>query len=232
MGQNRESRKWPPVSGDFEVGNPDLPVAVCTLGKKFDVPAEYGIIGTCKTENIGIERIIVNIVSNPNIRFLILSGPEVPGHHTGASLTSLYSNGVDTETRRIIDASGAIPYIENVPADAVERFRKQVEFINMMNNSDPQAIAARVDALNERNPGRYPEDAIWIDFKGDDRKRTPAALTADVSILPEFGVFYNPETSMIFSQLIDAIISTHPVPIGIEIRAEGKGTILFGREGT
>ncbi|MFW9927592.1 MAG: tetrahydromethanopterin S-methyltransferase subunit A, partial [Candidatus Thorarchaeota archaeon] len=101
---------WPPVPGDFEVKDPTKCVAVCTLGKKIEVDADYAIIGTCKTENIGIERVIINIISNPNIRYLILAGPEVPGHLTGRSLRALYHNGVDRETRKIIDAEGAIPY--------------------------------------------------------------------------------------------------------------------------
>ena len=99
MNQNDNGKQWPPVSGDFEVRNPERPVAVCTLGKKIHVDADYSIIGTCKTENIGIERIIINVISNPSIRFLILAGPEVPGHHTGSSLSSLYHNGIESDTR-------------------------------------------------------------------------------------------------------------------------------------
>lgn len=230
MEQNENGKKWPPVSGDFEVGNPDLPVAVCTLGKKFDVPGDYSIIGTCKTENIGIERIIVNVISNPAIRFLILAGPEVPGHHTGASLTSLYHNGIESDTRRIIEATGAIPYIENVPLEAVERFRTQIEFVNMMNVSDPDRISAVVSELNDRNPGRHSEDPIWIDFKGSPKKASSASMIADVSLLPELGVFYHPDTSTVFTQSMDAVVSENPVKIGVEVRKLGNGTVLVGKE--
>ena len=77
---------WPPAPGDFEVKDPQSCIGICTLGKKIDVPSNYAIIGTCKTENIGIERVIINIISNSNIRFLILAGPEVPGTYVLAVL--------------------------------------------------------------------------------------------------------------------------------------------------
>ena len=116
--------EWPPISGDFEIGDPSHCVAICTLGKKIRVDTEYAIIGSCKTENIGIERVVINVISNPKVRYLILAGPEVPGHLTGRSMRALYQNGVDPETRKIIDAEGAIPYIENIPLEGIEQFRE------------------------------------------------------------------------------------------------------------
>ncbi|MHA2424757.1 MAG: tetrahydromethanopterin S-methyltransferase subunit A [Candidatus Thorarchaeota archaeon] len=230
MTQINNNKRWPPVSGDFEVGNPDRSVAVCTLGKKIEVNADYSIIGTCKTENIGIERIIVNVISNPNIRFLILAGPEVPGHHTGSSMSSLYNNGIESDTRKIIDAAGAIPYIENVPIEAVERFREQIEFVNMMNVSDPDRIAAKVHELNKRDTSPYPEEPIWIDFKGAPEKKASAVMVAEVSLLPELGIFYHAETSTVFSQSMDATLSQSTPSVGVEVREHGTGTLLVAKE--
>ena len=68
---------WPVVSGDYIVGDPESPVAVTTLAShNEDIPAAAGaaIAGPCKTENLGIEKVVANIISNPNIRFLILCG--------------------------------------------------------------------------------------------------------------------------------------------------------------
>ena len=70
---------WPVVSGDYIVGDPESPVAVTTLAShNEDIPAAAGaaIAGPCKTENLGIEKVVANIISNPNIRFLILCGAE------------------------------------------------------------------------------------------------------------------------------------------------------------
>ncbi len=222
--------EWPPVPGDFEVGDLTSSVAICTLGKKIDVSTRYAIIGTCKTENIGIERVIVNVVSNPQIRFFILAGPEVPGHHTGASMKALFANGIDPDTRRINEATGAIPFIENIPLEAVTRFRDQVEFVDMMNVSDSQRIARMAEELNQRSVESYPEEPIWVDFKSKSKKKGTKKMVAPVSLVPEVNLFYHPDTSMVFAQTSDAKVSEHPTAIGIKIQETEDGTILLGKE--
>ncbi|MGZ4929279.1 MAG: tetrahydromethanopterin S-methyltransferase subunit A, partial [Halobacteriota archaeon] len=129
------------------------------------------IEGTAKTENIGLEKVLVNIISNPNIRFLILCGSEIMGHVTGQSLEALYKNGV--KEGRIIDAQGAIPFIENLSEEHIERFQKQVEFISMINNEDVNAISAKMKELIARDPGAYPEPPVVVEIK---EKETEEAL--------------------------------------------------------
>jgi tetrahydromethanopterin S-methyltransferase subunit A len=188
--------KWPPISGDFEVGDPSHCVAICTLGKKISVDTGYSIIGTCKTENIGIERVIINVISNPRIRFLILCGPEVPGHLTGRSLRALYQAGVDPETRKIIDAEGAIPYIENIPLEGIDQFREQVELIDMINTNDPAKIDAKAKELSSKNPAEYSKGAMWIEFKVTAKKSHKRTMGADVILLPEYGVILDSSSSL------------------------------------
>ncbi|MHA2068856.1 MAG: tetrahydromethanopterin S-methyltransferase subunit A, partial [Candidatus Thorarchaeota archaeon] len=201
------ANNWPHVPGDFEINNPNGSVAICTLGKKFPVPGGHAIIGTCKTENIGIERVIINVISNPSIRFLILSGPEVPGHLTGSSMKSLYENGVDPETRKIIDAPGAIPYIENVPLEGVERFRNQIEFVDMMNNSRAEAIAEKAAELHARNPGSFVEAPMFIDFRGSSGTTQRIGIGASIPLLPEFGVSMDPFSFLVAPQDTGALIA-------------------------
>ncbi|MFQ5834165.1 MAG: tetrahydromethanopterin S-methyltransferase subunit A [Candidatus Thorarchaeota archaeon] len=227
---SEKGMKWPPIPGDFEVGDPSRCVAVCTLGKKVEVPADYAIIGTCKTENIGIERVIVNLVSNPSIRFLILAGPEVPGHLTGSSMKCLYNNGIEPDTRRIIEAPGAIPYIENIPIEAVERFREQVTFIDMMNISRPDAIAEQVRELNKKSPDAYPKEAIWIDFTVAARPTVAVGLGVSVSLLPEYRVALDPSSSLVAPKDEGAVISVHPSQVVVEIQDRETGTIIIGKE--
>lgn len=157
---------WPIVKGDFFFGDPESPVAVVTLGSHFGkVFTDIGaaIEGTAKTENIGLEKVIVNIISNPNIRFLILCGSEIMGHVTGQSLEALYKNGV--KEGRIIDAHGAIPFIENLNEEHLERFQKQVEFISIINNEDVSAISAKVKELVGKDPGAYPEPPVVVEIR-------------------------------------------------------------------
>lgn len=122
------SENWPSMKGEYRSGDYNSCVAVVTCGSHLNdnsfIESGAAISGSCKTENLGIEKLVVHIVSNPNIRFLIVSGTEVKGHITGEAILMLHKNGVSEN--RIVDAKGAIPYIENLSNDAIERFREQV----------------------------------------------------------------------------------------------------------
>ncbi|KAF5433155.1 tetrahydromethanopterin S-methyltransferase subunit A, partial [Candidatus Methanophagaceae archaeon] len=82
---------WPLVTGDYEVGDPQSCVAISSNGSYFHMEHLKGVAiqGPDKTENIGLEKIITNVISNPNIRFLIAGGAEVPGHVSGGTLIAL-----------------------------------------------------------------------------------------------------------------------------------------------
>jgi tetrahydromethanopterin S-methyltransferase subunit A len=155
---------WPVVNGDYIVGDPESPVAATTLGShNEDVVAAAGtaIAGPCKTENLGIEKMLANLISNPNIRFLILCGSEVQGHITGQSIEALHQNGVD-EKRKIAGATGAIPFIENIPDEGIERFQQQMEIISMIDIEDAGQIQAKVKECIEKDPGAFEEEAMII----------------------------------------------------------------------
>jgi len=177
---------WPVTKGDFFFGDPESPVAVVTLGSHFGkVFTDIGaaIEGTAKTENIGLEKVIVNIISNPNIRFLILCGSEIMGHVTGQSLEALYHNGV--KEGRIVDAKGAIPFIENLSEEHLERFQKQVEFISIIGNEDVSAITAKVKELIGRDPGAYPEPPVVVEIKEKEAEEAivEAPMAAELAAL-------------------------------------------------
>jgi tetrahydromethanopterin S-methyltransferase subunit A len=139
-------RQWPPVEGRYAVGNRESPVAICTMASvdlKFPMD-KVAIAGKCVTENLGIEKIVKNVVSNPNIRYIIVAGKESMGHWVDNALESLVENGVDPEMR-IIGAKGGIPVLKNATMDEVERFRKQVSIVNMAGETDTGKIMERVD---------------------------------------------------------------------------------------
>jgi len=198
---------------------------------QIEVSGEHAIIGSCKTENIGIERVIINVISNPNIRFLILAGPEVPGHLTGRTLRALHKNGVDSKTRKIIEAEGAIPYIENVPLDGIERFRQQVELIEMINVLKPEEIEQKCVEIATRNPGPLSDDAMWIEFKSSSGESRRPRITSDIILLPEFGTVFDHTTSLVTKSESQSIITEHPSPIVVEVREVDSGTLLVGKEG-
>lgn len=162
---------WPLVTGDYEVGDPKSCVAVCSTGSYFYIKYLPGIAaqGPCKTENIGLEKMMSNIISNPNIRFLIMAGAEVPGHITAGAMLALWKNGID-ESGKIIGTKAAIPFIENLPRSAVERFRKQVEVIDMVGVEDYGALVAKINELKGKDPGAYPEDAMVVKIEAEEEE--------------------------------------------------------------
>ncbi|MBI5000352.1 MAG: tetrahydromethanopterin S-methyltransferase subunit A [Euryarchaeota archaeon] len=149
-----------PWGGEFTIGNTESCVAAVTLSSEFALPkAKVAIYGPMKTENIGIEKVIANVISNPRIRFLLLCGEEVRGHRSGATLIALHANGLD-DGNRVISAPGAVPYVENLERPAVERFRSQVQLIDMTGCTDKAALTARIDELLAKGPGPFGEPFI------------------------------------------------------------------------
>jgi tetrahydromethanopterin S-methyltransferase subunit A len=158
---------WPIVKGDFNSGDANSPVAVMTCGSHLDEKGicEKGaaICGSCKTENLGLEKVIANIISNPNIRFLLLCGTEVKGHLAGQTMAALHKGGV--KDGRVVGAEGAIPFIENLADDAIKRFQEQTELVNIMESEDVGAIAAKINELKGRDPGAFAADPMIVEVK-------------------------------------------------------------------
>jgi tetrahydromethanopterin S-methyltransferase subunit A len=153
-----KQRAWPFVPGTYFVVDPAAPVAVTTLGGVAlagevarNPPAGLCIVGKVETENIGIEKIIKNILSNPAIRFLVCAGPEPPKHLTGATMLALFRNGVD-ERMKIVGSPGMRPILTNTSAAEVEAFRRQLEPVDMVGCTDVSAIHSKIAELAARAP--------------------------------------------------------------------------------
>ncbi len=170
-----------PWRGEFTVGSADSQIAIDTLSSKLDFPKDrVAIWGQHKTENLGIEKIVANIVSNPNIRYLILCGEEVRGHRSGQSLKSLHANGIDGDGR-IIGANGAVPYIENITPEAIARFREQVELIDMIGVSEIAAILEKADELASVRKGPVGEPII-MEFAEREKSVQMKSLSGKISL--------------------------------------------------
>jgi len=175
---------YPPESGRYVRGNDYSPVAVaiilnCEAEKippelvdlvRAGVESGAALSGTVQTENIGFEKIVCNIVANPNIRFLVVGGPESPGHSTGEALKALLANGVDGK-RRIIGTGAPHPVLFNLPAELIDRFRRQLTLVDLQFVADPDVIRTAVwSCYQERpvefrgqllsDPGAFPEAPI------------------------------------------------------------------------
>jgi tetrahydromethanopterin S-methyltransferase subunit A len=153
---------WPYVPGKYVVVDPRAPVAVATLGSvgltrsvADASPRGLCIVGKVETENIGIEKIVQNVVANPAIRFLVCAGEEPPRHRSGATLLALFANGIDS-TGRIVGSPGRRPTLRNATPAQVAIFRSQVEPVDMIGCVDVAAIAEKVRDLAERMPSVRP----------------------------------------------------------------------------
>lgn len=158
---------WPIETGDYRLGNLSGSIAVATLAsedlyQKFSegaCAADCAICGKVFTENIGIEKVVKNIISNRHIRFLILCGQEAKGHLTGACIKVLHANGVD-ERQRIRDAHGKRPWIKTLTLPQIIRFQEQVEIVDLIGCTDVSIIETRIGELAARNPGPMADDVI------------------------------------------------------------------------
>jgi len=151
-------RAWPYVPGTYFVADAAAPVAVCTLGSAdlaprvaANAPPGLCIAGKLETENIGIEKVVKNVIANPAIRFLLCVGTEPPKHLTGGTLMALFENGIDA-ARRIPGAPGMRPMLPNTTAAEVDAFRRQVEPVLMVGCTNVPEIHARIEQLAGRAP--------------------------------------------------------------------------------
>ncbi|MFY9749405.1 MAG: tetrahydromethanopterin S-methyltransferase subunit A [Methanoregula sp.] len=158
---------WPLVKGDFHSGDANSCVAVVTFGSHLDEEGICGagaaMCGSCKTENLGLEKVIANYIANPNIRFMLCCGTEVKGHLAGQTMIALHKGGV--KDGRVVGAEGAIPFIENLNDAAIKRFQEQIEVVNIMESEDLNAIKAKMNELKARDPGAFAADAIVVEVK-------------------------------------------------------------------
>ena len=155
------------IKGDFHSGDANNCVAVVTMGSHLDeqgiCDAGAAICGSCKTENLGLEKVIGNIISDPNIRFMLCCGTEVKGHLAGQTMKALHANGV--KDGRVVGAEGAIPFIENLNDEAIKRFQEQVKVVDIMETEDLGVIKAKLAELKAQDPGAFPAEPMIVEVK-------------------------------------------------------------------
>jgi tetrahydromethanopterin S-methyltransferase subunit A len=172
--------EYPPEEGRYLRGNDYSPVAVAIVLNteaeripsvieqlvRAGIESGAALSGTVQTENIGFEKIICNLVANPNIRYLVLGGPESEGHLTGEAMKALFARGVD-EKKRIIGTNAPHPFLYNIPREFIDRLRKQVMLVDCQFQEEGvirQAVWAcyqeepvEFRGYHLHDPGAYPE---------------------------------------------------------------------------
>jgi tetrahydromethanopterin S-methyltransferase subunit A len=137
-GSGQLENPWPPHPGQYIVGNPAGSVAICTLSNR-ELPQkliaatgpDLAIAGRCDTENIGIEKVVLNLLANSHIRWLILCGVEAPGHRAADAFLRLKERGVDPNMR-VLESASWRPVLKNLTLFDVAQFREQIELVNLI----------------------------------------------------------------------------------------------------
>lgn len=170
----KPAEDYPTEEGHYLRGNDFSPVAVVViLTYDYDkIPADIeGLVrlgvesgaslsGTLQTENIGLEKVVCNIIANPNIRYIVLCGPESHGHMTGEALMSLVKNGID-ENKKIIETEAPTPYLFNLPKEHIERFRKQIVTVVNLLYASNDAVAEAIHACYQENPTKFKDHTLY-----------------------------------------------------------------------
>ncbi len=170
----RPSPDYPPEDGRYLRGNDFSPVALAIilncdedkippdLLKLIRTGIETGaaLSGSVQTPNIGLEKMVCNIVANPNIRYLILGGPESEGHATGAALKALFAFGVD-QSHRIMGTSAPHAALFNLPREMIDCFRRQVALIDLQFEGDPGQIRQAVWSCYQEKPTEFRDHSLY-----------------------------------------------------------------------
>lgn len=153
---------WPPLAGNYTTLGYQRSVAICTLnseelwGKVIAAqPENVAVVGMLNTENLGIERLIQNVTTNPNIRFLILCGDDSKrkiGHLPGQSLLALSQNGIG-DRHKIIGAKGRRPVLRNIESGMIDHFIANIEVIDMIGETSINKILSVSASHAEKNQG-------------------------------------------------------------------------------
>ena len=165
---------YPPEEGHYLRGNDFSPVAVvviltCDYDKipkdveglvRLGVESGAALSGTLQTENIGLEKVVCNIIANPNIRYLVLCGPESKGHLTGEVLMALVNHGVDTN-KKIKNTQAPTPYLFNLPIEHIERFRKQIVRVVNLLHAPSETVRQAVQACYQETPTKFQDYTLY-----------------------------------------------------------------------
>ncbi len=146
--------KWPILYENIlRVGDPDQSVGVVTLWTERDVikdsleKKDYAAIGNLYSP-AGINHMMRNVLANPSIKHLIMWGADMSG--SGSSLRNFMEKGINDDYE-IVDAPGQIE--TEIPREAVEDFRKNVELIDMRGKPKEEVVKA-VKKFKKEKPFR------------------------------------------------------------------------------
>ncbi len=141
------------------VGNPNSSTGLCTLWSEKERVLEkvssnnFNICGQCYSSTEGVNIIIRNMLANKKLSRLVLTGADLSG--AGDVLLSLKEHGIDNEYRVIGFPDTKID--SEIPMEAIERFRKNVEIIDKRDIKDYSELDKFLSTLENKEGWGEPE---------------------------------------------------------------------------
>jgi thymidylate synthase len=128
----KNNKPWPVEYADqLVIGNPGSSVAICCFWQKKEILKEklksdcYSIIGNLYSR-AGINAMLRNILANPRIRHLVLTGNSLTDSEE--ALLDFFKRGVDDEWR-IIGNGGVIDH--DLPVEVLQEVRQHVQLFDL-----------------------------------------------------------------------------------------------------
>lgn len=162
---------WPMYPGGYRVSDRAAPIAACTLTDHALADQLAGlpgvaIAGWLHTANVGIERVVANLITNPNLRFLLVCGPDSPLFGPGQTLVALATHGVGAD-KHVLGASGYEPVLHGLTQPHLDRFQRQIEVVNQISTTSLDTLAQTIRGLLARDPGPLPPDTPSLGMRPD-----------------------------------------------------------------
>ena len=142
-----------PINDEKFFGNSKSSIAICTLSSmkllkeisNSSIMFAIALVGRLLSENKGIDSLIRYVLSQKNIKTILICGEDTIGHRSGHSLLKLYENGVDSNSR-IIDSSSPDPVL-TITKHQIQIFQKQITIINNIGKTDILEIKQSIISL-------------------------------------------------------------------------------------
>ncbi|NHI02738.1 hypothetical protein DYY67_1814 [Candidatus Nitrosotalea sp. TS] len=143
-----------PIEDRVYFGDSKSSVAVCTLSSmklleeivSSTLMTKVNIAGRLLSENKGIDLLVRHVISDGNIRVIILCGRDTVGHRPGHSLLCLHQNGMDFDGK-IIGSKSPDPIL-SLTNEEVSRFQNQVRIIDKMGETDISNLGPEIGGKN------------------------------------------------------------------------------------
>jgi tetrahydromethanopterin S-methyltransferase subunit A len=140
-----------PIEDKLYFGNPNSTLVICTLSSmkllkeisNSSLMNKIYVVGRLLSENKGIDLLVKHIISNEQIRTVILCGEDTVGHKPGHSILCLYRNGID-QNGVIIGSDSPNPILTLTDKEVL-KFQKQVKIINKIGETEISNLKQKIN---------------------------------------------------------------------------------------